>query len=75
MMDHRALTENMIWDFARYLRDEERAAATVEKYLRIQRRVFRDASRELTRDDYERLLEAARRQDRRKFKICGPAQP
>ena len=30
------------------------------KYLKIQRKMFRDASRELTREDYERLLAAAR---------------
>ena len=30
------------------------------KYLRIQRRLFRDQSRELTREEYERLLSAAR---------------
>lgn len=31
------------------------------KFLRLQRRVFRDVSRELTRNEYGRLLEAARR--------------
>ena len=30
------------------------------KYLRVQRRLFRDQSRELTRTEYERLLSAAR---------------
>ena len=30
------------------------------KFLRIQRRIFREKSRELTRDDYRRLLDAAR---------------
>lgn len=30
------------------------------KFLRIQRRIFRDSARELTREEYERLLEAAR---------------
>lgn len=29
------------------------------RYLRVQRRTFREQSRELTRDDYKRLLEAA----------------
>lgn len=33
------------------------------RFLKIQRRVFRDASRELARAEYERLLEAARRMD------------
>lgn len=30
------------------------------KYLKLQRRLFRDSSRELTREEYERLLNAAR---------------
>ncbi len=29
------------------------------KYVKVQRRLFRDASRELTRDEYQRLLDAA----------------
>lgn len=34
------------------------------KTVKIQRRVFRDASRELTRDEYHRLLHAAQKQGR-----------
>ena len=30
------------------------------KFLRVQRRLFRDAGRELTRPEYERLMETAR---------------
>lgn len=30
------------------------------RFLRIQRQIFRDSAKELTRDEYERLLEAAR---------------
>lgn len=119
-MSNRGLTEGDILEYAAYLRAEERAAATVEKYLygartflawlgardinkestaawktalieeglsaatvntrlaalngllrflgredcrvrflKVQRRVFRDAGRELTRHEYRRLLEAA----------------
>ena len=32
------------------------------RFLKIQRRIFRDADRELTKDDYQRLLAAARGQ-------------
>lgn len=46
------------------------------KFLKIQRRTFREASRELTRDEYQRLLDTARarRQDRLELlleTICG----
>lgn len=119
-MNNRALTPDRISAYAAHLRAEERAEATVEKYLRdvrafavwlegrpvtkenaaqwkthlldkgqapatinaklsainglfafcgwddcrvkflkIQRRVFRDAARELTKDEYSRLLETA----------------
>ena len=34
------------------------------KFLKVQRQVFRDQSRELTRDDYRRLLDAARSMDK-----------
>ena len=33
------------------------------KFLRVQRRLFRDACRELTKEDYQRLLDAATRWD------------
>lgn len=120
-MEQRRLTSNHIAAFERYLRQEERAAATIEKYLRnlqeftvflagapvsresaanwkesllssglapvtinsklsalnslfrflgweecrvkflrIQRRTFREQNRELTRGEYLRLLDAAR---------------
>ena len=120
-MDHHTLTAERIDGYARFLRTEERAAATVEKYCRdalafagwlgerpltkeavagwkdrlledgaspatinaklsavngllrflgreecrvnfvkIQKRAFRDASRDLNRDEYRRLLDAAR---------------
>lgn len=120
-MEDRRLTGTQLEAYARFLREEERAAATVEKYLRdagafaawleggavtreaaagwrerllaeglspatvnaklsavnglfrflgweelrvkflkVQRRAFRDAARELSRQEYARLLEAAR---------------
>lgn len=118
-MEERALTAERITAYARYLRAEERAPATVEKYLRsvgafaawldggavtkeavagwkerlsdchapstvngalaalnglfrflgwdvrakflkVQRRMFRDSSRELTRSDYDALIATAR---------------
>ena len=120
-MEDRRLTKTELGAYARFLREEERAAATVEKYLRdagafaawmeggavtreaaagwkehllakglspvtvnaklsavnglfrflgweelrvkflkVQRRVFRDAARELSRQEYARLLAAAR---------------
>ena len=37
------------------------------KFLRIQRRLFRDASRELTRDDYRQLLHAAHKLGRERL--------
>lgn len=39
------------------------------KLLRVQRRAFRDSRRELTRADYLRLLEAARRTGRRRLAL------
>ena len=39
------------------------------KFLKIQRRLFRDASRELTRSDYDRLLEAARAQGQERLAL------
>lgn len=37
------------------------------KYLKLQRRLFRDSSRELTREEYARLLETARALDRERL--------
>ena len=37
------------------------------KFLKIQRRLFRDADRELTRDDYQRLLDAAHKSGRERL--------
>lgn len=37
------------------------------KFLRLQRRIFRDSSRVLTRGEYERLLDAARAQGRERL--------
>ena len=50
------------------------------KPLRIQRRLFRDDSRELTRPEYLRLLETARTQGRERLAllletICGTGNP
>lgn len=39
------------------------------KFLRIQRRLFREQTRELTRDDYQRLLAAAREQERGRLEL------
>lgn len=39
------------------------------KFLRIQRRIFRDSRRELTRAEYERLLRAARADDRERLAL------
>lgn len=39
------------------------------KYLRIQRRLFRSEKRELTKEDYSRLLEAARRQGKERLAL------
>lgn len=39
------------------------------KFLRLQRRVFRERSRELTREEYIRLLEAARSSGRRRLEL------
>lgn len=122
-MDNIVLTSSHITEYTHFLKEEERAAATVEKYLRdirafvlwmdggqvakeavirwkshllesgqapvtvntklsainglfrylgwndcrvkflkVQRRVFRDTSQELTREEYNRLLNAARNQ-------------
>lgn len=46
------------------------------KYLSVQRKLFRDVSRELTRTEYERLLETARSRGRERLAlvietICG----
>ena len=39
------------------------------KFLRVQRRMFRDADRELTKDDYQRLLNAARKLGRERLEM------
>lgn len=39
------------------------------KQLRLQRRVFRDQTRELSREEYERLLAAARRQGKERLEL------
>lgn len=39
------------------------------KFLKIQRRLFRDTSRELTRPEYERLLQTARTQGRERLAL------
>ena len=129
-MKERALTDAHITAYARFLREEERAPATIEKYLRdiraftawlelrpvtkvlasqwkaslleggqspttvnaklsavnglfrflgwedcrvkflkLQHRVFRNASRELTKEEYHRLLNAAQRQGRDRLEL------
>ena len=40
-----------------------------EKFLKVQRRLFRDAGRELTRDEYERLLAAAGNSGQRRLEL------
>lgn len=58
---HKAVTVNsMLSALNGFLRFVEREDCRV-RFLQIQRRLFRDATRELTRQDYNRLLEAARR--------------
>ena len=95
-MEDFKLTAERIAAYGRYLKQEERTLATLEKYLRdvrafalwldgeavtkeavtgwkerllverrarfvkVQRRLFRDPARELTRPDYERLIATAR---------------
>ena len=39
------------------------------KFLKVQRRVFRDRNRELTRDEYNRLLSAARETGRERLEL------
>lgn len=39
------------------------------KFLRVQRRAFRDDARDLTREEYSRLLETARRQGRERLAL------
>ena len=39
------------------------------KFLRIQRRVFRDGSKDLTKEEYSRLLEAAERKGRPRLRL------
>ena len=39
------------------------------KQLRLQRRVFRDQTRELSREEYDRLLSAARRQGKERLEL------
>lgn len=39
------------------------------KYLKIQRRLFRDAAKELTRAEYERLLQAAQKQGQTRLAV------
>lgn len=136
-MDHCIITTEQIVAFGRYLREEERGEATVEKYLRevtqfsawlnstavtkaavarwkehllsgnynpstvngkltaldrffcflgwqdcrvkhlkLQRRLFRDAGRELTKEEYERLVAAAERTGKERLALlmestCG----
>ena len=41
------------------------------KFLKIQRRLFRDAARELTRPEYERLLAAARSLGRERLALLA----
>ncbi len=41
------------------------------KFLRVQRRLFRDAGRELTRSEYQRLLDAAHRLGRERLGSAG----
>ena len=39
------------------------------KLLRIQKKVFREKEKELTRKEYEKLLEAARRQEKQRLQL------
>lgn len=39
------------------------------KFLKIQRRLFRDADRELTKDDYQRLLNTAHKLGRERLEL------
>lgn len=41
------------------------------KFLKIQRRLFRDADRELTKEDYRRLLNAAQRLGRKRLELLA----
>ena len=43
------------------------------KFLKVQRRLFRDAGRELTRDEYERLLAAAGNSGQRRLELLMEA--
>ena len=71
-MSEYQITPQQIVDYGAYLRRQERESSTIEKYLhdlrefcvkplRIQRRLFRDSSRELTKAEYEKLVQTARR--------------
>ena len=68
-MGERQISGSQIAAYGSYLRAEERSPGTVEKYLKIQRRLFRDDSRELTRPEYDRLLAAAREQGRERLAL------
>lgn len=39
------------------------------KFLKLQRRMFRDTARELTRDEYQRLLDAAQARDQQRLEL------
>ena len=43
------------------------------KFLRVQRRLFRDACRELKKEDYQRLLDAASRLGRERLGLLVEA--
>lgn len=46
------------------------------KFLKIQRRLFRDADRELTKDDYQRLLNTAHKLGRERLELLWrPLEP
>ena len=46
------------------------------KFLKIQRRLFRDADRELTKDDYQRLLNTAHKLGRERLELLvRPLEP
>lgn len=52
------ITEKELARFTGYLRREEREDCKV-RYLKLQRQMFRKSERELTRAEYQRLLDAA----------------
>ena len=66
---HEAVTVNsMISALNSFLRFIGREDCRV-RFLRIQRKLFRDTSRELTRQDYDRLLETTRRSGKKKLAL------